>query len=239
MAAFSYLDFDNDSVWSYKEAVIYFMLISELPMVKDFMYPVLEQAVRLVYGYNTTIYKDQLFWEYAVELMFVELDDYQQGFVTKTRYFQRLAEIEFDVFAKKDQNHETITFDEFFQSRVDQKSLNTFVNTDTDKLYSDYHHLDISLNKTHTISLLSQLELQHCLHSNIDFESLRRRLGSLWDCAWDLAGCIGTGVLSAAGCLISLGFGANPLSWPYILMICGGGTAATGAACEDAYQSCT
>jgi len=207
-------------------------MFSELSSVRDIIYPLFQSVIGDIYHYNTTNYKDQLFWEYAAELTFIEFDDYQQGFVTKENYLKRVAVLEFDLFAKKDVNHATISFDEFLDSRFSQEALDNFVITDLDALSAEYQHLGSLLNNSYIDRLLSGLQLEHCLYSTTNFESIRRRLtSSKWDCIMAVAGCTGSAVATAAGCVAA--------GWTVLgIMGCAGASTAVASGCYGAARVC-
>eukprot|EP00485_Elphidium_margaritaceum_P006779 CAMPEP_0202694900 /NCGR_PEP_ID=MMETSP1385-20130828/8632_1 /ASSEMBLY_ACC=CAM_ASM_000861 /TAXON_ID=933848 /ORGANISM="Elphidium margaritaceum" /LENGTH=380 /DNA_ID=CAMNT_0049350833 /DNA_START=95 /DNA_END=1237 /DNA_ORIENTATION=- len=231
---FGVMDLNGDKVWSYKEAVIYMSLMGELQSVHEVI-PAVAGVIREVYNYNSTGYAsgDQLFWEYAAELMFSEFDEFQQGFVTRENYLSRLAELEFDMFAHSDATHSSISFDEFVNSRLSDDALRSYVNTDLSALSAEYSILSASLqNSTHVLSLLSQLELKHCLYGTVDFPSIRRRLAtSKWDCIVAAAGCTGAAVATVAGCIAGSATGVG-------IVGCAGGAVATSAGCYGAVRVC-
>ena len=228
---YNLMDINNDEIFSYKEVVIFFMLSSELSIFQEFLIPTYEILIEKIYGYNTnttTIYKDQLFWEYAAELFFLELDIDQEGFISKENYFRKLGELEFDIFGNKD---EKITFNEFLNSRFSENGLDIYVNQNITALSNNYNHIKTLLNHGH--SLLSELKLIHCLYSDIDFESIRRRLKSKIGCLAQIAICAGSGIATIAGCMASIisapaTFG---LTVALVIATCGGGTLAVTGAC--------
>eukprot|EP01084_Bolivina_argentea_P175076 303214_1 len=233
---FNYMDFNNDDILSYKEAVIYFMMVSEMSLIKDVAYPVFQKSVEEIYGYNTTNYNDQLFWEYVVELMFVSFDIYQQGFIKKEEYLTNLAESEFNIFAKE--NTDSITFDEFFHSRFNQQDLDKFVNTDIDSMSAEFQDLAISLNNTQTHIVLSEFKLQHCLYSDIDFEIVRRLIATRSDCYWAVAGCVGAAGATIAGCILGTMSASTGVGFALAWTACGGGSIAAATACRSGWVIC-
>merc|ERR1719461_1756606 len=227
----SVMDLNGDSIWSYKEAVIYMMKISEISNVRDVLYPMYTELVADIYNYTSTEYDDQLFWEYAAEIVFVQMDEYQQGFVTKDAYFGQMASAQFDMFAHSDPNHATIAFDEFLGSRLSQQAMNDYVNTDLDALSAEYDHLGMVFAETGADDLLANLQLKHCLYSTVDFENVRRRLSSKSACINNVVGCTGATVATVAGCVLGASTG-----WG--IVACAGGVAVTGSSRYSAYSTC-